>query len=160
MVIPSPDGHDGFLLEFEAINGWVEGWLKRIFHNRPVVLHGGSNDIRAFQICTDAFATSELVDTQKLYAGLRQMNDPTPGLANCARIVLGVTEYDEHNPVADAEMTRRLYLNKFPEKELPKAVGLPKGAFTHGQRGRGGRGRAAPHRANMVAVRAMEIIML
>ncbi|WVQ81740.1 homoserine O-acetyltransferase [Cryptococcus sp. DSM 104549] len=29
VVIPSPDGHDGFLLEFEAINGWVEGWLKR-----------------------------------------------------------------------------------------------------------------------------------
>ena len=29
VVIPSPDGHDGFLLEFEAINGWVEGWLRR-----------------------------------------------------------------------------------------------------------------------------------
>ncbi|WVR06900.1 homoserine O-acetyltransferase [Kwoniella sp. DSM 27419] len=29
VIIPSPDGHDGFLLEFEAINGWVEGWLKR-----------------------------------------------------------------------------------------------------------------------------------
>ncbi|KAK8864579.1 homoserine O-acetyltransferase [Kwoniella newhampshirensis] len=29
VVIPSPDGHDGFLLEFEAINGWVEGWLMR-----------------------------------------------------------------------------------------------------------------------------------
>ncbi|XAO21899.1 homoserine O-acetyltransferase [Cryptococcus bacillisporus CA1280] len=29
VVIPSPDGHDGFLLEFEAINGWIEGWLKR-----------------------------------------------------------------------------------------------------------------------------------
>ena len=29
VVIPSPDGHDGFLLEFEAINGWVDGWLRR-----------------------------------------------------------------------------------------------------------------------------------
>lgn len=29
VLIPSPDGHDGFLLEFEAINGWVEGWLRR-----------------------------------------------------------------------------------------------------------------------------------
>ncbi|WWC61964.1 homoserine O-acetyltransferase [Kwoniella dejecticola CBS 10117] len=29
VVIPSPDGHDGFLLEFEAINGWVDGFLKR-----------------------------------------------------------------------------------------------------------------------------------
>jgi homoserine O-acetyltransferase len=29
VVIPSVDGHDGFLLEFEAINGWVDGWLRR-----------------------------------------------------------------------------------------------------------------------------------
>lgn len=29
VVIPSPEGHDGFLLEFEAINGWVDGWLRR-----------------------------------------------------------------------------------------------------------------------------------
>lgn len=29
VLIPSPDGHDGFLLEFEAINTWIEGWLKR-----------------------------------------------------------------------------------------------------------------------------------
>lgn len=40
VVIPSPDGHDGFLLEFEAINGWVEGWLKRKmpeFYERRVI---------------------------------------------------------------------------------------------------------------------------
>ncbi|RXK39320.1 homoserine O-acetyltransferase [Tremella mesenterica] len=29
VVIPSPDGHDGFLLEFEAINGWIDGWMRR-----------------------------------------------------------------------------------------------------------------------------------
>lgn len=29
VLIPSPDGHDGFLLEFEAINGWIDGWLRR-----------------------------------------------------------------------------------------------------------------------------------
>jgi homoserine O-acetyltransferase len=29
VLIPSQDGHDGFLLEFEAINGWIDGWLKR-----------------------------------------------------------------------------------------------------------------------------------
>jgi homoserine O-acetyltransferase len=28
VLIPSPDGHDGFLLEFEAINGHVLRWLK------------------------------------------------------------------------------------------------------------------------------------
>nr|XP_019046524.1 homoserine O-acetyltransferase [Kwoniella bestiolae CBS 10118]OCF25454.1 homoserine O-acetyltransferase [Kwoniella bestiolae CBS 10118] len=29
VLIPSPDGHDGFLLEFEAINGWIDGFMKR-----------------------------------------------------------------------------------------------------------------------------------
>jgi homoserine O-acetyltransferase len=29
VLIPSPDGHDGFLLEFAAINGWIDGWLRR-----------------------------------------------------------------------------------------------------------------------------------
>lgn len=29
VLIPSPDGHDGFLLEFQAINGWIDGWLRR-----------------------------------------------------------------------------------------------------------------------------------
>jgi homoserine O-acetyltransferase len=29
VLIPSPDGHDGFLLEFEAINEWVDGWFRR-----------------------------------------------------------------------------------------------------------------------------------
>lgn len=27
VIIPSPDGHDGFLLEFEALNKWVLKWL-------------------------------------------------------------------------------------------------------------------------------------
>lgn len=118
----------------------VEDWLKRIFHNRPVVMHAASNDIAAFQIKTDAFATSDLVDTQKLYAGLPGLDDYTPGLANTANLVLGVTSFDEHNPVADAEMTRRLYLAKFPNKELPKAMAHQKGTFVPGSRGRG-RGR-------------------
>lgn len=41
VVIPSPDGHDGFLLEFEAINGWVDGWLRRkmpLYFDRPRVI--------------------------------------------------------------------------------------------------------------------------
>jgi homoserine O-acetyltransferase len=28
-IIPSPDGHDGFLPEFEAINKWVQDWLHK-----------------------------------------------------------------------------------------------------------------------------------
>ncbi|TFK48064.1 homoserine O-acetyltransferase [Heliocybe sulcata] len=31
VTIPSPDGHDGFLLEFEKINEHIFGWLKREF---------------------------------------------------------------------------------------------------------------------------------
>ena len=31
VVIPSPDGHDGFLLEFEQINTHILGYLKREF---------------------------------------------------------------------------------------------------------------------------------
>ena len=31
VVIPSPDGHDGFLLEFEAINRFILGFLRREF---------------------------------------------------------------------------------------------------------------------------------
>ncbi len=31
VIIPSPDGHDGFLLEFEAINTHVLAFLKREF---------------------------------------------------------------------------------------------------------------------------------
>lgn len=33
VIIPSPDGHDGFLLEFEAINTHVLAFLKREFPN-------------------------------------------------------------------------------------------------------------------------------
>ncbi|KAJ9124785.1 hypothetical protein QFC24_003154 [Naganishia onofrii] len=40
-IIPSPDGHDGFLLEFEAINKWVQDWLHRklpeIYEGAPIV---------------------------------------------------------------------------------------------------------------------------
>ncbi|KAJ9116350.1 hypothetical protein QFC22_004791 [Naganishia vaughanmartiniae] len=40
-IIPSPDGHDGFLLEFEAINEWVQRWLHKrlpqIYEGAPIV---------------------------------------------------------------------------------------------------------------------------
>jgi len=31
VIIPSPDGHDGFLLEFEQINKHISGFLRREF---------------------------------------------------------------------------------------------------------------------------------
>lgn len=41
VVIPSPDGHDGFLLEFEAINGHVLRFLRREF---PEYYVGGEEE--------------------------------------------------------------------------------------------------------------------
>ncbi|CED85197.1 homoserine o-acetyltransferase [Phaffia rhodozyma] len=41
VVIPSPDGHDGFLLEFEVINEAASGWLKKrlpeIYEGEPLM---------------------------------------------------------------------------------------------------------------------------
>jgi homoserine O-acetyltransferase len=41
VIIPSPDGHDGFLLEFEAINTHIQRWLKaklpEIYEREPLV---------------------------------------------------------------------------------------------------------------------------
>jgi homoserine O-acetyltransferase len=41
VIIPSPDGHDGFLLEFEAISGHVGKWLRKklpeIYEAEPLV---------------------------------------------------------------------------------------------------------------------------
>ena len=41
VVIPSPDGHDGFLLEFEAINECVLRFLKKVV---PEYYHAGDED--------------------------------------------------------------------------------------------------------------------
>lgn len=45
VVIPSPDGHDGFLLEFEAINGYAEKWLRarlpEVYEGEPLVEEEG-----------------------------------------------------------------------------------------------------------------------
>jgi len=48
VVIPSPDGHDGFLLEFEAINGFAEKWLRErlpeIYEGEPLVKEEGGGE--------------------------------------------------------------------------------------------------------------------
>jgi homoserine O-acetyltransferase/O-succinyltransferase len=41
VIIPSPDGHDGFLLEFEAISGHISKWLRKklpeIYEREPLI---------------------------------------------------------------------------------------------------------------------------
>lgn len=48
IVIPSPDGHDGFLLEFEVINraagDWLRARLPEVYEAEPVVLEAEGND--------------------------------------------------------------------------------------------------------------------
>lgn len=45
VIIPSPDGHDGFLLEFEAINTHIMGWLRKklpeIYEREPLITNEG-----------------------------------------------------------------------------------------------------------------------
>jgi homoserine O-acetyltransferase len=41
VIIPSPDGHDGFLLEFEAINSHIQRWLQaklpEVYEREPLI---------------------------------------------------------------------------------------------------------------------------
>lgn len=48
VIIPSPDGHDGFLLEFEALNKWVLDWLMQrlpeVYEAEPLVVGQGEEE--------------------------------------------------------------------------------------------------------------------
>ena len=52
VTIPSPDGHDGFLLEFESINGYILGFLKERFPRlyESSVLVGPEDDLEVFTV--------------------------------------------------------------------------------------------------------------
>lgn len=54
VVIDSPDGHDGFLLEFEEINGHVLGWLKErlpdVYAAEPLVSADSSEANGGFEV--------------------------------------------------------------------------------------------------------------
>lgn len=96
----------------------VERELKRIFHGRTVVVHGGTHDLTSFFFEKDAFSFEKngvtVEDTQKIYSDLQ--DDGTPGLATTARLELGknIQEGGFHSPVEDAQTTAELYLRKFP----------------------------------------------
>ena len=61
VVIPSPDGHDGFLLEFEQINRHVLGFLKRIFPDLYSGKEAGLAEIEGFNVKkTSVFGEAEV----------------------------------------------------------------------------------------------------
>lgn len=85
----------------------VEAWVARIVKNRIVVMHGSTNDLKAFYYQQDIWATSTVVDTQHLYG---QINLP-----KLAKDYLGKTvQGGIHSPVEDADATRLLYLRLRP----------------------------------------------
>jgi len=61
VVIPSPDGHDGFLLEFEAINGCVLRFLKQVV---PEYYRAGDEEEReqGFEVKQDSVFGEAEVD--------------------------------------------------------------------------------------------------
>lgn len=51
VIIPSPEGHDGFLLEFELINGYLLAFLKREFPEiYRTTVDGGDEPVEGFDI--------------------------------------------------------------------------------------------------------------
>lgn len=53
VIIPSPDGHDGFLLEFEAINSHIQRWLRSKLpevYERPPLIDGEALDGEGFGV--------------------------------------------------------------------------------------------------------------
>ncbi|KAF8992941.1 homoserine O-acetyltransferase [Cyathus striatus] len=59
VTIPSPDGHDGFLLEFEAINRHILGFLKREFPE--LYLNEDGEEVESFEITrTSMFGEAEV----------------------------------------------------------------------------------------------------
>lgn len=85
----------------------VEAWVARIVKDRTVVVHGGRNDMTAFYIEKDIFATSTVEDTQNMYGQVK--------LASLAYDVLEeVIQEKFHSPVEDADVTRRVYQHRRP----------------------------------------------
>ncbi|EME39281.1 hypothetical protein DOTSEDRAFT_28451 [Dothistroma septosporum NZE10] len=83
----------------------VERWCMAIFANRPVVLHGGVNDLTSFYY-GDAFAgATEVFDTQKYWPG-------TMKLCDLARVLLeeDVQQGGYHTAVEDTVTTMRIYM--------------------------------------------------
>jgi homoserine O-acetyltransferase len=58
VVIPSPDGHDGFLLEFEKIDGFAQRWLRErlpeIYQAEPLVKEAEAGEGDGFGVAKES----------------------------------------------------------------------------------------------------------
>lgn len=106
----------------------VERWVKDIVKDRTIILHGGKHDLTAFRIEKDVFASSTIIDTQKLYAS-HQPADGTPGLRTLtASLLKQMIQDDVHSPVEDAWATMQLWLlrNAYDrDAQVGESTGLP-----------------------------------
>lgn len=102
----------------------VEEWCEKLFANRTVVLHGGSNDRRAWYY-QDPFARATVRDTQWLYRySVEGENKPCPGLALLAENLLNriIQVGNDHAAEEDALATMDIYLLRNPYDRVAEAT--------------------------------------
>ncbi|KAK6440767.1 3'-5' exonuclease [Oleoguttula sp. CCFEE 5521] len=109
----------------------VEQELVKLLANRPVVVHAGKGDAKAFYYLDgeDFFAKHcQLFDTQEMYSHLAY--DGAPSLKTCASAVLGKSvQVGGHTPVEDAQTAMELYLPEHPYDRTAAAARRQQGSF-------------------------------
>ncbi|KAK5694780.1 hypothetical protein LTR97_009370 [Elasticomyces elasticus] len=103
----------------------VEQWVKRIVQARPVVMHGGKQDLTSFFFETNIWATSRIIDTQVVFSD-QQPSDGTPSLKTLAKTIINrPIQRVFHSPVEDADAMRQILLTRMPydrDAELAKVM--------------------------------------
>ncbi|PPJ50393.1 hypothetical protein CBER1_06981 [Cercospora berteroae] len=149
-MIPRAEGKDfGITQErLDHANGAVPGWkaeqyCARILRNRPVVVHGGGNDLTAFQLPNPFRGATHVYHTQNEYA--YEVDDiEAPGLWRLTGAFLNrVIQADgKHSPVEDPIATMEVHIRKYPydrdeAAQKWKAVWGPPQQYHSGGYGRG-----------------------
>ncbi|KAK4890537.1 hypothetical protein LTR27_010818 [Elasticomyces elasticus] len=103
----------------------VEQWVKRIVQDRPVVMHGGKQDLTSFFFEANIWATSRIIDTQVVFSD-QQPKDGTPSLKTLAKKIINrPIQKVFHSPVEDADAMRQILLTRMPydrDAELAKVM--------------------------------------
>ncbi|KAK4953712.1 auxilin-like clathrin-binding protein required for normal clathrin function [Elasticomyces elasticus] len=103
----------------------VEQWVKRVVQDRPVVMHGGKQDLTSFFFETSIWATSRIIDTQVVFSD-QQPKDGTPSLKTLAATIINrPIQKVFHSPVEEADAMRQVLLTRMPydrDAELAKVA--------------------------------------